>query len=177
MSISYELEPAPQPGLEPELRAPAPARNALQLTAYAVSSWPPWLPLDEQSADQRRRAMSISYELGPAPQPGLEPELRAPARNELQLTAYAVSSWPPWLPLDEQSADQRRRAMSISYSVRVFERRGQTQNALGDLTDRVQQLEDAVATLSTEVHHINEAEQFNGRLLQEHKSGSVPPAR
>ena len=61
--------------------------------------------------------------------------------------------------------------------VRAFERRGQSQSALVYLTDRVQQLEDAVATLSTEVHHINEAEQFNGRLLEERKSGSVPPAR
>ena len=61
--------------------------------------------------------------------------------------------------------------------VRAFERRGQSQSALVDLTDRVQQLVDAVATLSTEVHRINEAEQFNGRLLEERKSGSVPPAR
>jgi membrane protein implicated in regulation of membrane protease activity len=54
--------------------------------------------------------------------------------------------------------------------VRASAKRAQSGEALAELTERVGQLEDSLASLSTDVQRIAEAEQFTARLLRERNS-------
>jgi hypothetical protein len=54
--------------------------------------------------------------------------------------------------------------------VRASEKRAQSGEALTQLTERVGQLEDSLASLTTDVQRIAEAEQFTARLLRERNS-------
>lgn len=62
---------------------------------------------------------------------------------------------------------------------RASEKRGHSRIELADLGDRVARLEDALASLATEVQRISDAEQFTSRLLEERsgRQGSTRPGR
>jgi hypothetical protein len=57
---------------------------------------------------------------------------------------------------------------------RASELRGRSQTELSELSDRVVRLEDALASLATEVQRIADAEQFTSRLLQERTASQSP---
>jgi len=57
---------------------------------------------------------------------------------------------------------------------RASELRGRSQTELSELSDRVVRLEDALASLATEVQRISDAEQFTSRLLQERTASRSP---
>lgn len=58
---------------------------------------------------------------------------------------------------------------------RAAERRGHSRTELTELGDRVARIEDALASLATEVQRISDAEQFTSRLLHERSAQQSPP--